>query len=97
MTIDPRRCTVVGLGLALLGGLETVASLVLAGAFGLAVIALAATGSIALALSNVSERGRFDIEPTLAHRAATWAGAVFTLVAGIVMLGIGVLSAVTFA
>ncbi|MFC4406724.1 hypothetical protein [Haloarchaeobius iranensis] len=95
--MEPRQCYVVGLGLCLVGGLATVVSLVLAGAFGVGAIALAATGTFVLALDNVPDREPFDIEPTLAHRVATWGGAVFTLVAGIVMLGIGVLSAVTFA
>ncbi|MFD1646936.1 hypothetical protein [Haloarchaeobius litoreus] len=94
--MEPRRCYVVGLGLCLVGGLATVASLVLAGAFGIGVLALVATGTFVLALSNVPDREPFDIEPTLAHRVATWGGAVFALALGVLMLGVGVVSVVTF-
>ncbi|WP_440988406.1 hypothetical protein [Haloarchaeobius baliensis] len=94
--MEPRQCHVVGLVLCLVGGLVTVASLALAGAFGIAVLALAATGSFALALSNVSDREPFDIEPTLSYRVATWGGAVLSLALGLLMLGVGIYSFVTF-
>lgn len=94
--MEPRDCQVVGLGLGLVGGLATVAGLVRAGAFGVAVMALAATGSVLLALSNLADREPFDIESTLAHRVATWGGAVLALALGVLLLGIGVVSVVGF-
>lgn len=95
--MEPRHGHVVGLVLCLVGGLATVASLALAGAFGTAVLALAATGSVALALSNVPDREPFDVAPTLAHRVATWGGAIFALVLGVFVLVLGVASFLTFA
>ncbi|WP_257299216.1 hypothetical protein [Haloarchaeobius sp. FL176] len=94
--MEPRQCYVVGIGMCLVGGLATVASLVLAGAFAVAVLALAATGTFVLALSNVPEGEPFDLESTLAHRIATWGGAAFVLGVGVLMLGVGVASFVAF-
>jgi|AntRauTorcE11898_2_1112593.scaffolds.fasta_scaffold91549_2 hypothetical protein len=94
--MEPRQCYVVGLGLCLVGGLATVASLALAGAYASGVLALAATGTFVLALANVSERGPFDLESTLAHRVATWGGAVLVLALGLFMVGVGVVSLATF-
>ncbi|WP_238717345.1 hypothetical protein [Natronorubrum halophilum] len=86
----------VGYGLALLGSLVVVASLVLAGLVAYTILVLPATFVLVNGLVSIHTREDLDRKHSLAYRVGNWGGAVITVALGFLMLAVGIVSFNTF-
>lgn len=92
MRVDVRQVYALGCVLALVGGVVTFGSLVLAGEVTTSLIALGSTTAIVLALKNVYTQDRFDRDHSLPYRVTNWVGSVMVVGFGLVMVAAGVYS-----
>lgn len=94
--MESRQLYAVGYGLALLGSLATVASLVLAGLVANSILVLLATFVFVNGLATVFAREDVDREHTLTYRIGNWVGAVIAVAVGLLMIAVGIVSFNTF-
>jgi hypothetical protein len=87
-----RQLYLVGCGLGVVGGLVVLVSLVAAGHWSFAPVALGAGFACALALKNTFERDDFDRDHSVLYQSVNFAGAVIAVGAGLVMLAAGFFS-----
>ncbi|WP_440763488.1 hypothetical protein [Natronorubrum sp. DTA7] len=92
----PRQLYAVGYGLALLGSLAIVASLVLAGLVAYSVLVLSTTLVLLNGLFSVFRGEDSNREHSLTYRIGNWVGAVIVVALGLLMIAVGIASFNTF-
>jgi len=90
VAIGTREICALGCVLGLVGSLVLVAGQVLAGTAAFGVVTLGATVTFAVVLGNVYRREDFDRDHSPVYRALNLGGALFVVVLGLLLLGVGV-------